>query len=145
MEVLAGAGTFTLGLARRFERVVALEGNPRAAEDCRYNLRRAGLEGVEVVARSFEEGRRAAPLLDLQPEVVVLDPPRRGLPKGSVDWLLEKRPQRIVYLSCHPATLARDVGALLAGGYGLGGLRAFDLFPQTAHVEALAWLSPSPA
>jgi len=145
LEVFAGAGTFTLGLARRFERVVALEGNPRAAEDCRFNLRRAGLEGVEVVSNSFEAGRQAAPLLDLEPEVVVLDPPRRGLPKGSVKWLLEKRPQRIVYLSCHPATLARDVGALGAGGYALEGLRAFDLFPQTPHVEALACLSPQPA
>lgn len=141
LEVFAGAGAFTLGLARRFEHLVALEGNPRAAEDCRHNLRNAGLEGVEVVARSFEEGRRVPPLADLRPEVVVLDPPRRGLPEGSVGWLLAQRPRCIVYLSCHPATLARDVGQLVAGGYALDGLRAFDLFPQTAHVEALARLS----
>jgi len=144
LEVFAGAGTFTLGLARRFERVVALEGNPQAAEDCRYNLQRAGLGGAEVVAGSFEEGREVAPLVDLRPEVVVLDPPRRGLPEGSVEWLLARRPPRIVYLSCHPATLARDVGELRAGGYALGGVRAFDLFPQTAHVEALAWLTRMP-
>lgn len=144
LEVFAGAGAFTLGLARRFERVVAVEGNPRAAEDCRYNLERAGLGGVEVVARSFEEGRHLPPLADLRPEVVVLDPPRRGLPEGSVEWLLAQRPERLVYLSCHPATLSRDVGQLVAGGYALRGLQAFDLFPQTAHVEALALLAHQP-
>ena len=145
LEVFAGGGAFTLGLARRFERLIALEGNPRAAEDCRYNLQRAGLRGVEVVARSFEEGRAAPPIVGLLPDVIVLDPPRRGLPAGSVEWLLEQRPKRIVYLSCHPATLARDVGGLVAGGYSLRGLQAFDLFPQTAHVEVLARLERDPA
>lgn len=145
LEVFSGAGPFTLGLARRFQRLVAVEGNPRAAADCRYNLQRAGLGGVEVVARPFEEGWEAPPLRDLRPEVVVLDPPRRGLPEGSVEWLLARRPARIVYLSCHAATLARDAARLAAGGYALGGLRAFDLFPQTAHVEALALLTHRPA
>ena len=145
LEVFSGAGPFTLGLARRFQRLVAVEGNPRAAADCRYNLQRAGLGGVEVVARPFEEGWEAPPLRDLRPEVVVLDPPRRGLPEGSVEWLLTRRPARIVYLSCHAATLARDAARLAAGGSALGGLRAFDLFPQTAHVEALALLTHRPA
>jgi tRNA/tmRNA/rRNA uracil-C5-methylase (TrmA/RlmC/RlmD family) len=71
---------------------------------------------------------------------VVLDPPRTGIPRGTAAQLAAREPDRIAYLSCDPATLARDLAALVAGGFRLATAEAFDLFPQTPHVEVLATL-----
>jgi 23S rRNA (uracil1939-C5)-methyltransferase len=94
---------------------------------------------VEVLEERVE---RALPrLAGLEPDALVLDPPRSGLPRGAAEALLALRPRRVVYLSCDPATLARDLARLVAGGLALRSAAAIDLFPQTPHVEALATLS----
>jgi 23S rRNA (uracil1939-C5)-methyltransferase len=139
-ELYAGAGFFTLGLARRFARVVAVEGSRAAAADLRHNLRAAALPGVEVVECAVERALAAPGRLPERADAAVLDPPRRGLPPGGADALARLAPARLAMLSCDPATLARDLAALVARGYRLGALRGFDLFPQTPHVEALAVL-----
>jgi tRNA/tmRNA/rRNA uracil-C5-methylase (TrmA/RlmC/RlmD family) len=77
-------------------------------------------------------------------DVVVLDPPRGGLAKGVAETLVRRRPRRLVYVSCDAATFARDLKILLAGGFTLGELRVFDLFPMTEHVELVASLDFSP-
>jgi 23S rRNA (uracil1939-C5)-methyltransferase len=135
LELFAGAGFLTLGLARRFRRVVAIESDPRAVRDLRDNLRTARIDSVEVRSARVEEALGSAPLVHLRPDVVVLDPPRTGLPRG-VDLALSAA--RVVYLSCDPATLARDLASLEKRGFRLIQLTGFDLFPQTPHVEALA-------
>jgi 23S rRNA (uracil1939-C5)-methyltransferase len=135
-DAFAGAGFFTLGLARRFERVLAVESEPAAAADLRRNAAAIGLANVEVLASRVEASlarlRRA--------EVVLLDPPRTGLPRGFAAGLAAGETQRVVYVSCEPSTLARDLAALAAGGLTLSRVTAFDLFPQTPHVEAIAAL-----
>ncbi len=143
LELHAGAGLFTLALARRFRELVAVESDPRALADLRHNLARAGASRVCV------ERGRAGRLLSRWAEGgerfdrVVLDPPRGGLERGAARALVALAPARIVYLSCDPATLARDARVLSQGGYRLGALRGFDLFPQTPHVEALSvWDRP---
>jgi 23S rRNA (uracil1939-C5)-methyltransferase len=103
--------------------------------DLRDNLRAARIDSVEVSAARVEEALGSSPLVHLRPDVVVLDPPRTGLPRG-VDSALTAA--RVVYLSCDPATLARDLASLEKGGFRLIQLTGFDLFPQTPHVEALA-------
>jgi 23S rRNA (uracil1939-C5)-methyltransferase len=138
LELFAGAGFLTLRLARRFERVVALEASAAAVRDLRANLRGADLEGVEVHERRVELS--AALFRCLAPDVVVLDPPRTGLPAGAVAALAASEARRIVYLSCDPATLARDLAGFRERGYRLRQVEGFDLFPQTPHVEALAVL-----
>ena len=140
VELYAGAGLFTLGLSRRFERVLAVEANPRATRDLAFNLERAqGLGRVEIrtapVERSLRELRAA------RPELVLLDPPRTGLPTAAREALAALGADRIVYVSCDPATLARDLRALCAQGHVLRSLRVFDLFPQTHHVETVAVLT----
>jgi 23S rRNA (uracil1939-C5)-methyltransferase len=139
LELFAGAGFLTLGLARRFARVVAVEANRAAAGDLVANARAAGLANVEVLAEAVEAvlARRALPNA---PDAAVLDPPRRGLAPRSAGALAELAPRRIVILSCDPATLARDLARLRELGFALRGVRGFDLFPQTPHVEALAVL-----
>jgi tRNA/tmRNA/rRNA uracil-C5-methylase (TrmA/RlmC/RlmD family) len=134
----AGAGFFTLGLARRFDRVVALESDPSAVRDLDANLRGAGLANVKLLPEALEVALRNGSFAGMWPEVVVLDPPRTGLPAGSSDALDELAPRRIVYLSCDPATQARDAAYLGGVGYSLERVQAFDLFPQTPHVESLA-------
>jgi len=134
----AGAGFFTLGLARRFERVVALEADPAAVRDLDANLRAAGLVNVEVLPETLEHTLQCGRFNGMGPAVVVVDPPRAGLPSGSSDALAALAPTRIVYLSCDPATQARDAAYLTGSGYTLERVRAFDLFPQTPHVESLA-------
>ncbi len=138
LELFAGAGFFTLGLARRFERVAAVESNPAAAGDLERNLRAAGVANVKVLAHAVESPAAWPVLAALAPEAVLLDPPREGLSAGVAQRLLELAAPRLVYLSCDPATLARDLARFARGGYELLRVGGFDLFPQTAHVEALA-------
>ena len=81
--------------------------------------------------------------LPADPDVVVVDPPRKGLGRAMVDTLAERAPARVVYVACDPAALARDVAFFAARGYALGALRAFDAFPMTHHMECVALLHPA--
>jgi len=139
VELFAGAGLLTIELSRRFDCVFALESNPGAVDDLRFNLDAAGRSNVYVRPGRVEETLPA--LGAAEPDAVVLDPPRTGVPSGTLDELASLRPRRIVYLSCDPATLARDLARLRVDGFRLLGVEAFDLFPQTPHVEALATLT----
>jgi 23S rRNA (uracil1939-C5)-methyltransferase len=141
VELYAGAGLFTLPLARRFESLLAVEGHDVAAADLARNLTQAGLDHVEVRPESVDGALRR--LAGEAPDALVLDPPRTGLPPGGASNLAAVAPTRIVYLSCDPATLARDLRALCGAGYTLASVEAFDLFPQTPHVEVLATLELS--
>jgi 23S rRNA (uracil1939-C5)-methyltransferase len=137
LELFAGVGFFSLELARRFEHLVAVESNPSAVADLRRNLEASGLRAEPV------EGRVEDVLIGSaleRPDVVVLDPPRAGLASEAAERLADLEAPRIVYLSCDPATLARDVAVLAGRGYAVESARAFDLFPQTPHVEALVAL-----
>ena len=138
LELFAGAGYLTLGLARAFERVLAVEGDRHAARDLARNCARAGAGSVEVIPAPVERALRASPVAGCAPQVVVLDPPRAGLPADASAALCGLGAERLVYLSCDPATLARDAARIVAGGFALASLKGFDLFPQTPHVETLA-------
>ncbi len=140
IELFAGAGFFTLGLAQRFARVVALEAQPEAVRDLGENLRRAGRGNVEVLAERLERRSARSALAGRAPDALVLDPPRTGLPRATLEPLAALGARRIAYLSCDPATLARDLAAFGRRGYALERVHGFDLFPQTPHVEALALL-----
>jgi 23S rRNA (uracil1939-C5)-methyltransferase len=136
LDLYAGAGNFALPLARRGARVHAIERSALAVDVGRLNAHRLGLdvrlEHGDVAAALAREPVGAA-------DVVVLDPPRRGA-GDAIAALGRLRAPRLVYVSCDPATLARDVGALLAGGYRLGRIQPIDLFPQTYHVETVTEL-----
>ena len=136
LELYAGAGFFTLALARRFAAVEAVEASAGAVADLRSNLRAAGLDGVHVVEGDAEKVLASAPAS--APDVILLDPPRAGLSTEALSRMAALQAPRIVYLSCDPATLSRDSARLRQHGYALESVRGFDLFPQTSHVEALA-------
>lgn len=157
LDLYCGAGLFTLPLARRFKHVVAVESDNAAASFARENLARAGLTNAEVAVRDvgvwLDDVKRhdlsrlsesSATALQGQTDFVLLDPPRTGAESRVIAGVLGLKPQRISYVSCDPATLARDLKKLIAGGYTLTSVRAFDMFPQTHHVETVSHLLASP-
>ena len=147
VELYCGVGLFTLPLARRFKHVVGVEGDGAASAFARDSLRAAALSNAEIanqdVARWLEDTIQSADkVAALQnPDFLLLDPPRTGAESRVIAGILKLQPQRISYVSCDPATLARDLKKLLAGGYQLLYLSAFDMFPQTHHIETVAHLA----
>ena len=141
LELFAGAGFFTLGLARRFERVAAVESDAAAAVDLSRNCAAAELRQVRVIEAPVEAVLAAIRRHRLAPDVVVLDPPRGGMGPRASQQLARLPAQRIVYVSCDPATLARDLRVLTEKRWSLARVIGFDLFPQTPHVEAVAVLT----
>jgi 23S rRNA (uracil1939-C5)-methyltransferase len=142
IDLYSGVGLFTLPLARRFDQVTAVEANSRAVDYAQRNLDAAELENVEVANMSVAEWLKHWLGFE-RPEFLLLDPPRTGAESGVIEGILSVAPQKICYVSCDPATLARDLNKLLAGGYSLDSIVAFDMFPQTHHVETVARLSHS--
>ncbi|MEN6533666.1 MAG: class I SAM-dependent RNA methyltransferase [Bryobacteraceae bacterium] len=136
LDLYAGVGLFSLPLARRFEKVVAIESNTSAVRDLEFNATRAGLS-IEAQRTAAEEFLAT---LGTTPDFVLADPPRAGLGKRATGELLRLRPPRLTIASCDPATLARDLAVLLGGGYQIEKLTLADLFPQTYHIETVTHL-----
>ncbi|MFZ0634018.1 MAG: 23S rRNA (uracil(1939)-C(5))-methyltransferase RlmD [Candidatus Acidiferrales bacterium] len=140
LDLYSGVGLFSLPLGRQFERVIAVESNPVAVSDFKANAAAAG------GAASGKFDSREADTLDFlrklreRPQCVVLDPPRAGLgPEGAMR-LAKLSPEKIIYVSCDPATLARDLAVLTAEGHAISVVHLFDLFPQTFHIESVVQL-----
>ena len=131
VELYAGAGFYTIGLERSFRTVIAVE-RSRAVRDLRHNT------GARV-AHTSVEAFAAAQLPELRPDLVLLNPPRAGCERSVIDAIAAVRPQRIVYVSCDPATLARDL-AVLRDSYLVRRVVAIDALPQTNSVESLVLL-----
>jgi len=136
-DLYGGVGLFALALARRYGRVVTVEGDTQSARFARTNARRNKLTNLEVVARAVETW---IPDLPEGADRVVVDPPRGGLSSKVPRVLLERRPKRLTYVSCHPATLARDL-RLFTKAYRIESISLIDLFPQTGHMEALVQMA----
>jgi 23S rRNA (uracil1939-C5)-methyltransferase len=138
LDVYCGAGAFALPLAAVASEVVGIEEFAGAVEDGRTTAAANGIANVR-----FEIGRAEVVLgqIDGPFGAAVLDPPRRGCHPQALEQLLRMAPAQLVYISCHPATLARDLKLLLAGGYNLVSIQPVDLFPQTAHIESVCVLS----
>ncbi len=136
LDLFCGMGNFTLPLARFGARVRGLEGSEAMVDRARQNARRHGLEAeFEVANLARADARLWADSTPL--DAVLLDPPRDGA-RELMAPLAQLRPGRLVYVSCNPATLARDAGELAAAGYDLQSLGVLDMFPHTEHVESMA-------
>jgi 23S rRNA (uracil1939-C5)-methyltransferase len=137
LDLYCGAGAFALPLARLASEVLGIEEYAGAVEDGRTTAAANGIDNVR-----FEIGRVEAVLREQEGPfaAVVLDPPRRGCHPLAIQELLRLAPARLVYVACHPATLARDLKLLAAGGYRVASVQPIDLFPQTAHIECVVVL-----
>ena len=140
LDLYAGTGAISLLLARRCRRVYGIEVAQAAVDDAGVNAAVNGIDNCTFIAG---EVRFALPTLiaqGIRAEVVVADPPRAGFHPKALRALIQLAPSRIVYVSCNPATLARDVGDLVRGGYRLRWVQPVDMFPHTPHIEAVARL-----
>ncbi|OAT86359.1 23S rRNA (uracil(1939)-C(5))-methyltransferase RlmD [Desulfotomaculum copahuensis] len=141
VDAFCGVGTIALYLARRAGHVLGLELSPAAVADAQRNARLN-----KITNATFEQGavEKSLPRLlkgSHRPDLVVLDPPRRGCHRGMLDVLAGRAVPRVIYVSCDPATLARDLGYLAGHGYRLVEARPVDMFPQTSHVECAVLMS----
>jgi len=136
LDLYAGVGLFSIALARRGFRVTAVESGASAITDLEYNALRAGVDVGAVRMQSEQYLER----LESCPEFVLADPPRAGLGKQVVRRLAELKPPGITIVSCDVSTLARDLAALVAGGYKVEAMTIVDLFPRTAHIESVTRL-----
>lgn len=140
VDLYCGVGLFTLPLARRFKKVVGIEANRMATDFARRNLKSADLTNALVETARVGDWiqTNAASLGSV--DFLLLDPPRTGAENKDIHGILTLRPSQISYVSCDPATLARDLKKLVAAGYKLHSIKAFDMFPQTHHVETVVRL-----
>ena len=145
LDLYSGAGLFTAPLSDAVGEtgeVVSVEGDARAVKDARRNLH--DRRNVELHAGDVAQvltGRVDADSDVVHADAVVLDPPRTGAGRKVVAGITELRPERVVYVACDPAALARDIALFADAGYALADLQAYDLFPMTHHLEAVAVLT----
>ena len=137
-DVYAGVGTFAALLAPHCGRVLAIEESSAAMDDARVNCE--GISNLELCHARAEDALAA---MEQCPDAIVLDPPRAGCHPSLLESMVRLRPRKIVYVSCDPATLARDLKVLCAGGFQLRKVQPIDMFPQTHHVECVATLTAS--
>lgn len=151
-DLYCGIGTISLFMAKRAGKVYGVEVVPQAIEDARENAKRNQITNVEFYVGKAEEvlpalyngkGRDSSSEAEKvrHPDVIVVDPPRKGCDEACLETMIAMRPERIVYVSCDPATLARDLKILCRGGYEIRRVRAVDQFGQTGHVETIVSLS----
>ena len=140
LDLYAGVGTIALWLADRFQEVGGVEESPAAIEDAETNAELNGIENARFVAMPVERFLRG---LGSDPRLaVVMDPPRAGCEPGVLRSLLDRRPAPLIYVSCDPGTLARDLAILAKGGYRVQEVQPVDLFPHTPHIETAVKLTP---
>ena len=139
LDLFCGVGLFTLPLARGAGQALGVEVNSDAVDFARYNAMRGGLtEHAAFVRASALAGLKLEAVRAQRWDILLVDPPRAGLDRPVLDAMLALEPQRLVYVSCDPATFARDAALLEAGGYALAYAQPVDVFPQTRHVEVVA-------
>ncbi|MFZ0227068.1 MAG: 23S rRNA (uracil(1939)-C(5))-methyltransferase RlmD [Mycobacterium sp.] len=136
LDLYAGVGLFSVPLARSFHHIFAVESSLISCADLRHNVP----TNVKVVCARTEEYLRSGAVRN-RPDLIVLDPPRAGAGKAVTRSLIELGAPRICYIACDPATLARDLGPLVAAGYRIEEAHLFDLFPQTFHIESVMMLA----
>ncbi len=141
LDVYCGTGTISLFLARRAARVFGFEVSKEAVQDAAANALLNKIVNVEFIAGKAEERLPRLVAQGVRPDVVVVDPPRQGIEKRAMQAIADMEPLRIVYISCDPATMARDVNFLYHRGYELKEVQPVDMFPQTSHVECVVLMS----
>lgn len=141
VDAYAGIGTIGISLADRVQEVLGMEVVAEAVEDAKANAARNGLENVHYFVGKAEKIMPQWLREGIQPTVVFVDPPRKGLEASFIETTAAVKPERIVYISCNPATLARDLALFAEEGYVTKQVQPVDLFPQTTHVECVVLMS----
>lgn len=138
LDLYCGVGTITLAMSKAAGKVIGIEVIPQAVEDARENAIRNHIQNAEFLCADAGQAALELERQGIHADVVVVDPPRKGLNAEAIEAIARFAPRRLVYISCDPATLARDTALLKEQGFTLQSAQAFDLFPRCAHVESVA-------
>ena len=141
LDLYCGAGTIGLSMASKAKKLIGVEIVPEAIEDAKANARLNGIENAEFICGDAAAAAQIIKSKGVRPNVIVLDPPRKGCSPDMLETAAAMQPERIVYVSCDPATLARDCGAFASLGYSAVKATPVDMFPRTGHVETVVQLS----
>lgn len=145
LDAYAGVGTMAMWMSELADRVIAIEEVAASVEDGEVNLGLNNIENVDFAHARVEDEVPALLEKQTRADVLVVDPPRKGIDARGLNSIIELAPRRIVYVSCNPATLARDLKILQANGYDTKRVQPIDMFPQTYHVESVTLLEKSGA
>jgi len=140
LELFSGAGNLSFELAKFSEKLVAVELNPSAIELAEIKKTELGFNNLQFLVQSSESYLNYAHKQGLNFDLIVLDPPRTGA-KKEIEKIVQLKPRAIIYISCEPTTLARDIKKLISSGYRLEKIIPLDMFPQTFHIETVSLLS----
>ena len=138
LDLFTGTGPIALHLAAHAERVIAVENWAPSVEVLRENLALNNVQNVDAVAADINQSH--PPGIPSRVDLVVVDPPRPGLSPRAIEWVTSRQPESVIYVSCNPATLARDLKLFLQAPYQIETIEPFDLFPHTYHIETLVLL-----
>jgi 23S rRNA (uracil1939-C5)-methyltransferase len=138
LDLYCGIGNFTLPLAKRAKTVIGIESGYSAVEDAKANAVLNGIKNTEFIADDLQKGLKALIQRKMRAHTIVLDPPRAGATLKTLERILAFVPQKIIYVSCNPSTLARDLKFLYLFGMRLDRLQPVDMFPWTYHIESVA-------
>ena len=141
LDLYCGTGTISLCLARGAKKVYGVEIVPEAIENARLNARENGIENAEFILSDASDAVKSFEKNGIHPDAVVVDPPRKGLAASVIETVAEMSPERLVYVSCDPGTLARDLKIFAGKGYLPQKASAVDMFPRTCHVETVVLMS----
>ena len=141
LDLYCGAGTIGLSMADAAASVLGVEIVPQAVENAKENARQSGILNAEFLCGDAGTVAQKLEQEQLKPDVIVVDPPRKGCDQNALDAMAKMQPERIVMISCHPATAARDCAVLQEMGYAVQKVQPVDLFPGTGHVECVVLLS----
>ena len=137
LDLYCGAGTIGLSLAHQVKEVIGVEIVPDAVKNAAENARKNGIENARFFCGDAAAAAERLAHEGIRPTVILIDPPRKGCSSELLDTIAGMAPDRLVYVSCNSATLARDAALLLQKGYQIRRLQAVDMFPRTAHVETV--------
>lgn len=141
LDLYCGTGTITLCLAKKAKNVIGVEVIDAAIENAKENAKRNDIENARFFCADAGQAAKQLASEGTKPDVIVVDPPRKGISADVIDAIVEMQPKKVVYVSCDPATLARDVKILCEKGYRLTHAEAVDLFPRCSHIESIVCLT----
>lgn len=142
LDLYCGAGTIGLSMASKAKKIIGVEIVPEAVEDARFNAKLNGIENAEFICSDASEAAKLLALKEINADVIIVDPPRKGCSAELISVITDKfKPERVVYVSCDPATFARDIKLFGEKGYVLREYTPVDMFPRTSHIETAAWFS----
>ena len=141
VDLYCGIGTITLAAAKKAKEAVGIEIIPEAIENAKRNAKLNNIDNVKFICADAAKGANDIIKMDFKPDVILVDPPRKGMNFDTINAILKMNPEKIVYISCEISTGARDVKILRENGYDLIKYQGVDMFPRTYHVESVVLLT----